>query len=66
MLVLSRKTDEQVVINGDIFVTVVSVNCGKVRLGIDAPANIEVHRREVYDKIQWENRNKPRRDERAA
>ncbi len=51
MLVLSRKVDESIVIGEDIVVTVVEVRGDKVRLGISAPREVTVHRREVYDKI---------------
>ena len=56
MLVLSRKTDEEIVINDDIVIKVVEIRGDKVRLGIDAPQQIPVHRREVYDAIQKENK----------
>ncbi len=52
MLVLSRKVDESIVIGEDIVVTVVEVRGDKVRLGISAPREVTVHRREVYDKIR--------------
>jgi carbon storage regulator len=48
MLVLTRKTDESIVIGDDIVVTVIRVRDGKVRLGIEAPKEVAVHRREVY------------------
>ena len=52
MLVLSRKKNESIVINDNIVVTVVEVRGDKVRLGIDAPKEVTVHRREVYDAIK--------------
>ena len=52
MLVLSRKLNESIVINYDIVVTVLSVQGDRVRLGIDAPGEIPVHRQEVYQKMQ--------------
>jgi len=55
MLVLSRQRDESIVIGDDVVVTVVDVRGDKVRLGIQAPSEIPVHRREVYDAIQREN-----------
>lgn len=48
MLVLSRKRDEQIVIGQDVVVTVVEIRGDKVRLGIEAPAHVTVHRQEVY------------------
>lgn len=51
MLVLSRKVNEVVRISDDIKITVVSVNQGRVRLGIEAPQEIPVHRQEIYDLI---------------
>lgn len=51
MLVLSRKINEQIQIGPDVWVTVVDIRGDKVRLGIDAPRELDVHRREVADKI---------------
>jgi carbon storage regulator len=56
MLVLSRTRDETIMIGDDIEITVVDIRGDKVRLGINAPAHIAVHRKEVYDAIQRENR----------
>jgi carbon storage regulator len=56
MLVLSRGRDESIVIGDNIVVTIVDIRRDKVRLGIDAPSEIPVHRREVYEAIQRENR----------
>jgi carbon storage regulator len=52
MLVLTRKTNESIVIGDDIVVTVVEIRGDKVRLGFAAPKEVTVHRREVYDKIK--------------
>ncbi len=52
MLVLSRKKDESIIINDLIRVTVVEVRGDKVRIGIDAPKDVTVHRQEVYEAIQ--------------
>jgi carbon storage regulator len=52
MLVLSRKKNESIIINDNITVTVVEIRGDKVRLGIDAPKEVSVHRREVYEAIQ--------------
>jgi carbon storage regulator len=56
MLVLSRKIGESVVIGGQIVVTVVRVDGEVVRLGISAPQDVPVHRQEVYEEIQRNNR----------
>lgn len=55
MLVLSRHRDESIMIGDDVVITIVDIRGDKVRLGIDAPQDIPVHRREVYDAIQREN-----------
>ena len=52
MLVLSRKKNESIVINDDITIVVVEIRGDKVRLGVEAPKEIPVHRREVFDAIQ--------------
>ena len=52
MLVLSRKKNESIVIRDNIVVMVVEIRRDKVRLGIEAPKEITVHRREVYDRIK--------------
>lgn len=63
MLVLSRKKNESIVINDDITVVVVEIRGDKVRLGIEAPKEVPVHRREVYDAIKH---NKAASDEDEA
>ena len=52
MLVLSRKKNESIVINDDITIVVVEIRGDKVRLGVDAPKEVPVHRQEVYDAIR--------------
>ena len=52
MLVLSRKKNESIVINDDITIVVVEIRGDKVRLGVEAPKEVPVHRREVYDAIR--------------
>ncbi len=54
MLILTRKVGERLMIGDDIAVTVLSVKGNQVRLGIQAPASIAVHREEIYDRIQNE------------
>lgn len=56
MLVLSRHRDESIMIGDDVVVTIVDIRGDKVRLGIDAPQDIPVHRQEVYEAIQRENK----------
>jgi carbon storage regulator len=56
MLVLSRKKNESIVINNDITIVVVEIRGDKVRLGVEAPKEVPVHRREVYDAIQRNSR----------
>jgi carbon storage regulator len=56
MLVLSRQRDETIMIGDDIEVTVVDIRGDKVRLGINAPKEVTVHRKEVYEAIRRENR----------
>ena len=63
MLVLSRKRDEQICINNDVVITVVEIRGDKVRLGIDAPQEVPVHRREVYEAIRRENERNAQQDE---
>ncbi len=54
MLVLSRHRDESIIIGDDIVITIVDIRGDKVRLGINAPAHVSVHREEVYEAIQRE------------
>jgi carbon storage regulator len=56
MLILSRKIHESIVIDGRIVVKVVRIEGDQVKLGIDAPSSVPVHRQEVYDEIQRSNR----------
>jgi carbon storage regulator len=57
MLVLSRQRDESIIIGDNVVVTIVDIRGDKVRLGIQAPNEIPVHRQEVYEAIQKENRD---------
>lgn len=52
MLVLSRHIDESIMIGDDIVITVIDIRGDKVRLGIEAPQAVPVHRQEVYDAIK--------------
>ena len=56
MLVLSRKTGERIVIGPNIELTVVDIRGNKVRLAIDAPRDVPIHRQEVYRRIHDESR----------
>jgi len=54
-LVLSRQRDETIMIGDDIELTIVDIRGDKVRIGINAPSHVAVHRKEVYDAIKREN-----------
>lgn len=56
MLILSRKVNENIVIDGRIIVKIVRLDGENVKLGIEAPPDVPVHRQEVYDEIQRSNR----------
>jgi carbon storage regulator len=64
MLVLSRHRDERIIIGDDVVVTVVDIRGDKVRLGIEAPQDVSIHREEVYEAIRREQ--PPRPDEPAG
>lgn len=57
MLVLTRKKDQSLIIGDEIVITVVEIRGDKVRLGIQAPQDVPVHRQEVYDAIQRERKH---------
>ena len=61
MLVLSRKKNESIVINDDITIVVVEIRGDKVRLGVEAPKEVPVHRREVFDAIHRNESSRARR-----
>lgn len=56
MLVLTRKVNQSIIINDNIEVIVLEVRGEQIRLGIRAPREVAVHRKEIYDQIQEENR----------
>jgi len=56
MLILTRKKNESIVINENIEIIIVGIEDGKVKLGIKAPKDVEIHRKEVYESIQSENK----------
>lgn len=66
MLVLSRKKNESIVINDDITIVVVEIRGDKVRLGVEAPKEVPVHRHEVYEAIQRNQRIQDAEPPRAA
>jgi carbon storage regulator len=66
MLVLSRQRDESIMIGDNIVVTIVDIRGDKVRLGINAPTEIPVHRQEIYEAIQRENQRASRVDPKAT
>lgn len=55
MLVLSRRTDERIMIGNDIVVTVLKIQHDQVRIGIEAPRDVDVHREEVYEALRQAN-----------
>lgn len=57
MLVLSRKEDDKIIIGENIVITVVELNRGRVKIGIDAPENVEIQREEIYRQIELENKD---------
>ena len=56
MLILTRKLGENIRIGDNVRIIILDIKGGQVKLGIDAPANVSVHREEVYEKISEENR----------
>ncbi len=55
MLVLTRKPGESIVIGQNIVITVIEIKGGQVRIGIDAPREVQVHREEVFEQVRQEN-----------
>lgn len=66
MLVLSRQRDESIIIGDNVVITVVDIRGDKVRLGIEAPKEVPVHRQEVYEAIKRENQRSARNDAAAT
>lgn len=58
MLILTRRTGESLMIGDDVKATVLGIKGNQVRIGVNAPKNIEVHREEIYDRIQEEKKIK--------
>jgi carbon storage regulator len=65
MLVLTRKIGERIVIGENVVLTVVDIRGNKVRLAVEAPREVSVHRQEIYQRIQNESRDEVRADERT-
>ena len=55
MLILTRKKNESIIINEDIEIQIISIEEGKVKIGINAPKDVVIHRSEIFDKIQETN-----------
>lgn len=55
MLILTRKVDERLMIGDEVIITVLGITGGQVRIGINAPRDVDVHREEVYERIKAEN-----------
>lgn len=55
MLILTRKKEESIIINGNIEIHIIAIEEGKVKIGIEAPKDIEIFRSEVFEKIQAAN-----------
>ena len=62
MLILSRKKNESIIIDGNIEVQIIAMDDGKVKIGVSAPKTVSIHRKEVYEKIQSENKKAVLRD----
>ena len=56
MLILSRKTDQQIKIGDDITLTIIEIRGDQVKIGVEAPKDVKVFRQEVFDAIQNENK----------
>lgn len=59
MLVLSRRKDQRIMIGDDIIITIIEIRGDKVRMGIDAPKDVPIHREEIYKAIQEGQEDKP-------
>lgn len=60
MLILTRRIGESICIGDDVTVRILGINGNQIRIGVDAPKSVEVHRDEIYDKIQEEKGRSPR------
>ena len=59
MLILTRKVNESLIIGDDIRLTILGIKGNQIRVGIDAPSDVSIHREEVYLRIQGEAGNQP-------
>lgn len=66
MLILTRRVGESIMIDDDVVVTVLGIKGNQVRIGINAPKDVSVHREEIYQRIQQEKNTTPKQEEVAA
>ena len=57
MLILTRKSDESIMLNDNIEIKVLSIEDGKVKIGIEAPKSVDILRKEIYEEVEAENRD---------